>query len=496
MGLSLAGHASAQSPLRLAADGAWCWFGNPRAVFKDGKLYFGYVRHADGRACLNVFNPTTTTSSLVWASAMSEKDDHDNPALLELTDGRLLATYQKHSSEQCFYYRLSTSAAAELPANWSAETPAANSGARLSYSNPYQLAAATNRIFLFARNLNYNPTLYLSDASGTNWSSPTVFIKTGVGGVRPYAQYCSDGNSRIEVCYTDGHPNEIPCSLYHLYYQAGALRQTDGTFLRNLADAPLRHDSGERGSVIYPFNTNATSDFNAWIPSGRAWCWDMVYHTNGAPITVFSVQSEKVGGTNWYDDRLYYHYARWTGTNWQKRFIAQAGRPLYKGEQHYAGGITIDPRNPDAIYLSSNARNPFDLTTLTNVPLRANARYEIWRGITTDGGLSFAWQPVTTNSAVDNLRPYVPRRNPQPYGLIWFAGTYTSYTKWDTTVLGWFGTNLPAFSVSPNAGSALNLIKPQSSSLPPARISALGEDQKPGNLYSSFGTSVRVSRCL
>ena len=188
----------------------------------------------------------------------------------------------------------------------------------------------------------------------------------------------------------------------------------------------------------------------------------MVYHTNGAPVAVFSVQSDKVEGTNWYNDRIYYYYARWTGTNWQKRFIAQAGRPLYNGEQDYAGGITIDQRDPNAIYLSSNARNPFDLTTLTNVPLRANTRYEIWRGITPDGGLTFAWQPVTTNSAVDNLRPYVPRRNPHPYGLIWFAGTYTSYTSWNTAVLGWFGTDLPTFSVRSNMVSAIKRIKPDS----------------------------------
>ncbi len=64
-------------------------------------------------------------------------------------------------------------------------------------------------------------------------------------------------------------------------------------------------------------------------------------HTNGAPVTVSSVQSDKVARTNWYDDRIYYYYARWTSTKWQKRFIAHAGRPLYKGDQDYAGGITI-----------------------------------------------------------------------------------------------------------------------------------------------------------
>lgn len=62
----------------------------------------------------------------------------------------------------------------------------------------------------------------------------------------------------------DGHLEEIPCSRYDLYCQAGTLRQTDETFLRNLADALLPHDAGERGSVICEFNSNATREFDTW----------------------------------------------------------------------------------------------------------------------------------------------------------------------------------------------------------------------------------------
>jgi len=64
-----------------------------------------------------------------------------------------------------------------------------------------------------------------------------------------------------------------------------------------------------------------------------------------------------------------------TGTNWEKRFIAQAGPPRPIGEPDYAGGIRIEPRNPNAIHLSSQARNPLDLAALRSVPLRSDARY-------------------------------------------------------------------------------------------------------------------------
>jgi len=87
----------------------------------------------------------------------------------------------------------------------------------------------------------------------------------------------------------------------------------------------------------------------------------------------------------------------------------RAGRPLYQAEDDYAGGICADPQNPNVIYISSNAQNPFDVSSTTNVALRANERYEIYRGITTDGGLTFTWEQITTNSTLDNLRPYIPR---------------------------------------------------------------------------------------
>jgi autotransporter-associated beta strand protein len=167
----------------------------------------------------------------------------------------------------------------------------------------------------------------------------------------------------------------------------------------------------------------------------------MAYQTNGAPICVFQVKVDNVTGTNWYDARIYYYYATWTGTNWQKQFIAQAGRPLYDGQPDYGGGICLDVQNPNTIYLSSDAANPFDLSSTTNVALGAN--YEIWKGVTTNGGLTFAWQPITAGSTVDNLRPYVPRVFGGEPCVLWFRGSYTSYTSFNCSIVGLFTTAVP-----------------------------------------------------
>jgi hypothetical protein len=102
------------------------------------------------------------------------------------------------------------------------------------------------------------------------------------------------------------------------------------------------------------------------------------------------------------------------------------------------------------IYISSNAQNPFDLGDTTNVALRANSRYEIWRGVTGDGGLTFAWTQITTNSTVDNLRPYIPRRNGGEPCVLWFQGTYASYTSYSCSIVGLFTTQVPTNSIPPN----------------------------------------------
>ena len=177
-------------------------------------------------------------------------------------------------------------------------------------------------------------------------------------------------------------------------------------------------------------NFNNCSHFK---PSARGWTWDLHYGQDGHPVCAFQVQT----GTDatWTTSRIYYYYARWTGTAWQKRFIAQAGRGIYASESDYGGGMCLDPKNPNVIYISSNAASPFNLADISNVPLNSNNRYEIYRGVTADGGLTFTWTPVTSNSIADNLRPIIPENSPYDQTVIWFTGTYTSFTNFDTRVL-------------------------------------------------------------
>jgi hypothetical protein len=427
----------------LNTDGGWCWFSDPRALFHNGKLYYGYVK-SNGKTALDVFDPSTGSNTNLWSSGFTQIDDHNVPGLCVKSDGRLLAIYARHLADEYFAYRTSNSTNPVTSGDWNAEQQIPDSGSAMTYANPFQLTNEGGKIYNFSRNLNFNPTVYTSTDGGSSWSSGQILIQSGSGTVRPYVKYCSDGAGRIDFNYTDGHPRNEANSLYHMFYQGGSLYKTDGTLIKSFGILPLDHDSGERGSVIYQYSASDTNDFNVHVPTGRAWCWENVCDTNGYPVSVFQVQ---VDGSGYASSRIFYYYARWTGTGWQKRFIAQAGRALYSVESDYGGGICVDPENPNVIYLSSNAQYPFDLTTTTNFASATNvplaARYEIYKGVTTNGGLSFTWSATTTNSTMDNCRPYIPRRNGGEPCVLWWRGTYSTYSSFNTAIVGLFTTVTP-----------------------------------------------------
>lgn len=443
--------------LQMTDNGAWTWFNDERTIFHQGSLFIGFVR-SNGQYGITRYDPATNESfdTVISTATSQQQDDHNNPSITVLPDGKLMALYAKHLGGSQFYQRTSLVSLPSSIADWGPEIVRPLT-ANNTYNNTYLLTGESNRIYNFHRNINFNPTITVSNDLGATWEPSIPFIEVGAGNVRPYPRYCSNRNNRIDLIYTDGHPRDLDNSIYHMSYQGGGFYRTDGTLIDTFASLPLDHQGGQRGSLVYQFSNAAWGPGQGpddWIPNGRSWTWDIHYDKAGSPVCVFQVQL----GTDatWATSRIYYYYARWNGTSWQKRFIAKAGRGIYAAESDYGGGMCIDPKDPNIVYIASNATNPFDLADINNVPLNPNARFEIYRGVTSDGGLTFTWQAVTTNSANDNLRPIVPESSPFDHTLVWFNGTYNSYTNFSCRVLAILRNNLTLrnSTISPQLNTA------------------------------------------
>jgi hypothetical protein len=428
--------------VRIQNDGAWSWFNDHTARFVNGDLYVGYVKGQARKMAMTRYDFDTDTAHEFLLGTQPSNDDHDVPTVTVLPDGRILTTYSRHGVDQSFYYRRSLNGNPTSLADWGAEQ-SKSAGANNTYCNTFRLSGESNKIYNFVRAINFNPTVFTSSDHGQTWSAPSHFIDAGTGGVRPYPRYATNHENRIDLIYTDGHPRNVNNSIYHLYYQGGNFRRSDGSVVKSFAALPLDHDAGERGSVVYPYTAAAWGAGDGpddWIPSGRAWTWDIQYQADGKPVCAFQVQVDGVTGpaTDFKNDRIYYYYARWDGSQWRRKFIANAGRGLFTSEDDYGGGMSIDPENPNVVYISSNVANPFDLTTLAPALNPNNEIHEIYRGTTADGGDTWTWEAITSNSVASNMRPFVPEDHGRSLAVVWFHGRYTTYLNYDCDVFGLF----------------------------------------------------------
>lgn len=407
-------------------NGAWSWFEDERAIIDDSdpsntKLLVSSVSSApsgDERGDVDLLWLNVDTGAkgqFELNDRLEVPDDHNSAALWRRpSDGRYLAMYSTHNNDDLSRYRISTNPGD--PTSWQPEVVIDNQ-APTTYSNLYHLpneGGPNGRTYNFTRASNFDPTILTSTDEGNSWtSSGFKLVSRGSSSQRPYARYFSD-ESRIHVTITEEHPRNFDNSIYHAYIQNGQLFSSSGTVL----DSNLFNGTARDPSQLTPVFTTGT-DFNG-VVMRRAWTTDVAVDGAGNPVTVFSARAED----NDADHRFF--YARFDGSQWNVNELAKAGGFLYSPENDYTGLVSIDPDDTSTVFLSSNV----DPRTNQSMP-----HYEIFRGGTADGGLSWQWDPITYNSTVDNLRPLVPAWNASETALVWMRGTYTTFQDWDSEVV-------------------------------------------------------------
>ncbi len=395
-------------------DGTWCWFSDPRAIYHGNSVVTGWVTK-DGSIEAAALNPENGKIASIPLMEKLEVDDHDNPAFVAV-NGEVQAFYTKHIPVGIYQDMLDFSngfAAVTLHK----ETNPIDSAElekfpryTTTYANPYALKAENNRLYVFGRWTGFKPNVMWSDNGGHSFTKARVFITNFPfdQGNRPYVKYYSDGNSRIHIVFTDGHPRVEPLnSVYYAYYEQGAFYRVDGSVICSLQDAPFEPKDA---SLLY----------QASEEEGRAWVYDICADASGNPVVLYARYPN--------EETHIYHYATYNGSQWTDVEICNAGKWFpqtpeseREREPHYSGGLTVNPSNTKQVFVSREVDGTFEIERFT-----LDAEQKTW-SIT----------PITQQSVNDNVRPYFPRGGNAENTpvLLWMNNKkYVHYTNYATEI--------------------------------------------------------------
>jgi hypothetical protein len=406
----------AASERERIGTGAWSYFGDPRAVYANGKVFVGWVTH-DGRVQVARIGAHLMVRTIAWMG----QDDHNNPSLHVMRDGRIAAFYAPHAPElvhrrkaRRMYYRV-TRRPYDID-KWSAPRTVPNVPGLpgygqhgMAYPNPVQVRGRT---WLFFRGGSYWPSL-TTTRDMRQWTRPVNVVRSRPGH-RPYVKYAPSRGDGVFMAFTRAHPNSLPTGIYFLRLSAsGRVTRADWTRVGKVG-SPVHY---RRADVVYRYSRR----------HGRAWVMDVTATPKGAPMVLYFTGR----GT-----RSVYWRARWDGRAWRHHRIMAPGYGL-STTGWYMGGASFDHEDPSVVYL---ARRP---------PAGGPMEIEAWSTSTERDG---PWRRrlVTQGSKEDNWRPVSPRGY-EGYDVFWWAGRYLNYKAFRASIF----RGAPGEEVAPASLAAL-----------------------------------------
>ena len=400
----------------VSAEGAWCWFADPRALHyenADGSInatYIGYIDvHGNVRATQMDFLSGKRTEVLV--RSFFQPDDHNNPTFLILPDERVMVFYTRHTDERRIWYRISTQKGDITSLG---EERYIVTDHNTTYPSPFILSDDPQHIYLCWRGINWHPTIARltmpdkDDHVKVDFGPRQIVQSTGA---RPYAKYYSNGRDKIYLAYTTGHPdNEWPCWLYLNVININSMQLQDikGMVLSRIVEQPFKVSKSEDFRQQYPMTIIDAPDH------ARNWVWQVTTDNKENPIVALTRISEDKNSHQ-------YLVAKWTGKKWRLTEIADGGHAFHQNwqqtEKCYSGGMALDHNNPDVVYAS--------LPTMPDGKVSPDGTYEIWRMNLKPNGTVKSRTQVTSLSNKNNIRPFViPGMGDTPFRLCWMNGDY------------------------------------------------------------------------
>lgn len=391
---------AALSQAVVGLSGIWTWFNDPRSVYDPSthRLFYAAILN-DGTVAVQSWDFTKRLSLFgrPHGTTVLQIDDHANPALCLLDTGKILAAYSQHNGDS---FSCRSTNVGDIR-TWDTEVAVASGANDDAYAHLVQMGDTAKTVFWFYRRgaANPRPVRYrTSTDGGATWGGDTDLFDDGTN--RPYFKCVKTSGSRIDFVVSTGQPDECANSLYHGYITVasdGSLTffKTDGT---QVTSPPFNPNEF---TLVYDGTTN------------DGWQWDI--ETIGGTITIAYAVFTSANTVHTY------YQARWNGSAWQSDAVADGGAVpdyLYAGEPDYSGGFGLDPNDINTVYVSR-------MFTATDF------RLEKWTHTGTFPTGTWTQDSTIASTATINARPYCPR-GLSPTTVLWWEGSYTSYTNYAT----------------------------------------------------------------
>lgn len=442
------------------SNGGWCWFQDERAVANPERnmAVIGSVASptgADGEArggdvqlaVVDLTSPDLATERVVLHAGF-EADDHDDPALWRRADGRWVAVYSRHKTDEETFWRVSepgdaTTWGPERSYTWTSHFGAPFTGRAPGRGVTYQnVHALDGRLYCFVRAVNDDPCYLISDDDGETWTfGGRLLTREKVGYVNGYARYASGAHlgdaaddARIDLIITEHHPRDFPTSIWHGYLADGALHRADGMVVGPLGRG-IEEEAPRAEDLTRVFANGTVVDGQTMT---HCWTTDIRRGADGRVVALFTARTDDPAGLNLpfrTTDPVPHALLRAElapgASSWQISKVTDAGGHLVPHETDYTGLGSIDPDDLDSLYVST----PIDPRDGSDLGV-----HEIFHGRTNDAGTTWAWTPVTERSTGNNFRPIAIPGDPSRRLLTWYRGTMKASQDYDCEVVLAVGT--------------------------------------------------------
>jgi len=414
--------------ISITKDGMWTWYGEPKAVYFEGKYrrtYMTWTQRSGTKGIAYYDHDTKDTMVRDLPKMPYGGDDHNHPSIIMRPDGKILIFCTGHDGTEV------TELISKNPEDITEWEPAIYPASKSWFCYPNAIflkdEGDSGRFYLFFRDSLQEPWFTTSDDWGRTWKNPRYHLfhvsTYPNSAYKPYVKYASNNKDEIHIVIErqnrQGNAAEKP--IYFAKYKKGVFYSVDGKQIATINQLPLLDTQLDTIFYAYRFGCSNT-------------CYDVAIDSFGNPVIVMDMFK----GT----DINIYWYMRWTGKSWYKRPLINSG--AYRGAQSgFAAGITLDHENPNILYMCrqilKEAATPFNImdTSYTNYTNNLSASkwividsvHELDKWVTKDGGVTWDTIPITRNSANKNFLPCVPRNHKEAnarVNLIWLNGIYTS----------------------------------------------------------------------